>query len=74
MVFAYHQVKEHPKLLLAMTGLIQAAFEPLLPHCQYAWDQYVQHYYSDRDDRHRQYGAGRSEETLVTLEAKLQPC
>jgi hypothetical protein len=71
MVFAYHQVKEHPKLLLAMTGLIQAEFEQLLPHFQYAWDQYVQQNYVDRDDRQRRYGAGRSEETLVHIEDKL---
>jgi len=71
MVFSYHQVKEHPKLFLAMTGLIHAEFDQLLPHFQYAWDQYVQHNYVDRDDRHRQYGAGRSESTLVNIEDKL---
>jgi hypothetical protein len=71
MVFSYHQVKEHPKLLLAMTGLTPAEFHPLLPHCQYAWDQYVKQYYSDRDNRQRQYGGGRSETTLVNIEDKL---
>jgi Helix-turn-helix of DDE superfamily endonuclease len=71
MVFAYHQVKEHPKLLLAMTGLSHAEFHQLLPHFQYAWDQYVQQYYVDRDNRQRQYGAGRSESTLVHIEDKL---
>ena len=71
MVFSYHQVQEHPKLLLAMTGLTRAEFYPLLPHFQYAWDQYVQQHYVDREDRQRQYGAGRSETTLVTLEDKL---
>jgi hypothetical protein len=71
MVFSYHQVQEHPKLVLAMTSLTHAEFHQLLPHFQYAWDQYVQQHYIDRDDRQRQYGAGRSETTLVTIEDKL---
>jgi Helix-turn-helix of DDE superfamily endonuclease len=71
MVFSYQQVQEHPKLLLAMTSLTHAEFQHLLSHFQYAWDQYVQQHYVDRDDRQRQYGAGRSEATLVTLEDKL---
>jgi Helix-turn-helix of DDE superfamily endonuclease len=71
MVFSYQQVQEHPKLLLAMTSLTHAEFQQLLAHFQYAWDQYVQQHYVDRDDRQRQYGAGRSEATLVTLEDKL---
>src|SRR5437867_9523016 len=58
-VFSYHQVQEHPKLFLAMTGLTQAEFDPLLQHFQCAWDQYVQQNYVDRDDRQRQYGGGR---------------
>ena len=70
-MFSYHKVKEHPKLLLAMTGLSYAEFHQLLPHFQYAWDQYVTQYYVDRDDRQRQYGAGRSESTLVSIEDKL---
>ena len=71
MVFSYHQVKEHPKLFLAMTGLTHAEFHQLLPHFQYAWDQYVTQHYVDRDNRQRQYGAGRSEATLVSIEDKL---
>jgi Helix-turn-helix of DDE superfamily endonuclease len=71
MVFSYHKVKEHPKLLLAMAGLSHAEFHQLLPHFQYAWDQYVIQHYVDRDDRQRQYGAGRSESTLVHIEDKL---
>ena len=71
MMFSYSQVKERPKLFLAMTGLTQAEFEQLLPHFQYAWDQYIQQNYVDRDDRQRQYGAGRSESTLVNIEDKL---
>jgi len=71
MVFSYQQVQEHPKLLLAMTSLTHAEFQQLLSHFQYAWDQYVQQHYVDRDDRQRRYGAGRSEATLVTLEDKL---
>ena len=49
MMFSYNQVKERPTLLLAMTGLTQAEFDPLLPHFQWAWDQYVQQNYVDRD-------------------------
>jgi hypothetical protein len=71
MVFSYHQVKEHPKLLLAMAGLTHTEFAQLLPHFQYAWDQYVKQHYIDRDNRQRQYGGGRSELTLVNLEDKL---
>ena len=71
MVFSYHQVKEHQKLLLAMTALSHTEFHQLLPHFQYTWDQYVQQYYVDRDNRQRQYGAGRSESTLVHIEDKL---
>src|SRR6516164_5996976 len=71
MVCSYEQVHEHPKLLLAMTSLTQAEFQQLLSHFQYAWDQYVQQHYVDRDDRQRRYGAGRSEAPLVTLEDKL---
>ena len=70
-MFAYHQIQEHPKLLLAMTGLTRTEFHQLLPHFQHAWDQYVQQHYIDRDNRQRQYGAGRSEATLVILEDKL---
>jgi Helix-turn-helix of DDE superfamily endonuclease len=71
MVFSYQQVQEHPKLLLAMTSLTPAEFQQLLVQFQYAWDQYVQQHYVDRDDRQRQYGAGKSEATLVTVEDKL---
>jgi hypothetical protein len=71
MMFSYSQVKERPKLFLAMTGLTQAEFEQLLPHFQHAWDQYIQQNYVDRDDRQRQYGAGRAESTLVNIEDKL---
>jgi hypothetical protein len=71
MVFSYHQVKEHPKLFLAMTGLTHTEFHQLLLHFQYAWDQYVKQHYVDRDNRQRQYGGGRSEETLVNIEDKL---
>jgi hypothetical protein len=42
MLFSYHQVKEHPKLLLATTGLSHTEFAQLLRHFQYAWDQYRQ--------------------------------
>ena len=71
MVFSYHQVKEHPKLLLAMTSLTHTEFHQLLPHFQYAWDQHVHQHYIDRDNRQRQYGGGKSESTLVNMEDTL---
>jgi hypothetical protein len=71
MLFSYYQIKEHPKLLLALTGLSHTEFDQLLQHFQYAWDQYVQNNYIDRDNRKRQYGAGRAESTLVNIEDKL---
>src|SRR5881409_3828619 len=71
MTFSYNQVKEHPKLFLAMTGLTHAEFEQLLPHFQGALDQYVQDNYIDRDKRQRQYGGGKPESTLITIEDKL---
>src|SRR5262249_8022781 len=49
-VFSYHKVKEQPKLLLVMTGLSYTEFHQLLPHFQYAWDQYVTQHYVDRAD------------------------
>ena len=54
-----------------MTGLSQAEFHQVLPHFQYAWDQYVQQHDIDRDDRQRQYGGGRAKSTLVHIEDKL---
>jgi hypothetical protein len=71
MIFAYNQIKARPKLLLAMTGLTQDEFDQLLLHFQHAWDQFVRQNYVDRANRQRQYGGGRSEATLVTLEDKL---
>jgi hypothetical protein len=71
MIFAYNQVKARPKLLLAMTGLTQGEFDQLLLHFQHAWDQFVRQNYVDRANRQRQFGGGRSEATLVTLEDKL---
>ena len=42
MVFSCHQIQEHPKLLLAMTGLTRTEFLQWLPYFQYAWEQYEQ--------------------------------
>src|SRR5262249_48938522 len=71
MLFSYHQVQEHPQLLLAMTGLSHAEWHPWLPHVQYAWDQYVQQHSIDRDDRQRPYGAGRAESTWLHMPHRL---
>ena len=71
MTFSYNQLKERPKLFLAMTGLTHAEFAHLLPHFQGALDQYVQDNYMDRDKRQRQYGGGKPESTLITIEDKL---
>jgi hypothetical protein len=54
MTFSYKQVKEHPKLFLAMTGLTHTEFEQLPPPFQGAFDQYVPDNYMDRDKRQRQ--------------------
>ena len=54
-----------------MTGLTHTEFEQLLPHFQYAWDQYVKQHYIDRDNRQRRYGGGRSALTLINIEDKL---
>jgi hypothetical protein len=70
-MFSYDQVKEHQKLLLAMTGLTQAEFEHLLRPFHTAWDAYVKQAYVDREGRQRQYGGGKPETTLVTIEDKL---
>jgi hypothetical protein len=70
-MFSYDQVKEHPKLLLAMTSLTQAEFEQLLLPFHTVWDAYVKQAYIDRADRQRQYGGGKPETTLVTIEDKL---
>src|SRR6266498_5389820 len=71
MTFSYNQLKERPKLFLAMTGLTHAEFEQLLPHFQGTWDQYVEDNYIDRDDRQHQYGGGKPESTLINIEDKL---
>src|SRR2546425_10722917 len=70
-MFTYDHVKERPKLLRAMTGLTQAEFAQLLPDFHKAWEAYVQQEYVDREGRQRQYGGGRPEGTLVTIEDKL---
>jgi hypothetical protein len=41
-MFVYDQVKERPKLLLAMTGLTQVEFQKLLLDFYKAWEAYVQ--------------------------------
>jgi hypothetical protein len=51
--------------------LTQEEFEQLLPGFHKAWEAYVQQAYVDREGRQRQYGGGKPEETLVTLEDKL---
>lgn len=70
-MFSYDQVKGHPRLFLAMTGLEQSEFEALLPDFHRAWDQHVKEAYIERDNRLRQYGGGKSESTLVSIEDKL---
>ena len=56
LIFPYNQVKQHPKLLQAMTSLNRQEFEQLLPSFYTAWEAYVQQAYVDRADRQRQYG------------------
>jgi len=70
-MFSYERVKDRPSLFLAMTGLNQTEFDQLLPGFQDAWDAYLRQAYIDRPDRHRQYGGGQRESTLVAIEDKL---
>ena len=70
-MFVYDQVKERPKLLLAMTGLTKVEFQKLLLDFDKAWEAYVQKEYVAREGRQRQYGGGKPEATLVTIEDKL---
>src|SRR5438132_14012438 len=65
MMFSYHQVKERPKLLLAMTGLNHAEFARLLPHFQSASDQYAQHNYIDRHNRQRHSGGEHPQSPVI---------
>ena len=70
-MFSYNQVRYHPKLLLAMTGLTQTEFEQLLPFFREAWDEYMSSNFREREGRKRRYGGGQRESTLTTLEDKL---
>ena len=70
-MFSYEEVKQYPSLLIAMTSLTQTEFKQLLSYFQKAWDCYVQGSYINRSDRQRQYGGGRDESTLVSIEDKL---
>ena len=70
-MFSYDDIKKHPELLLAMTSLRQAEFEQLIPQFQQAWDEYVKKAYIDRPDRQREYGGGKSESNLISIEDKL---
>jgi truncated hemoglobin YjbI len=53
-MFSYDQVKEHPKLWLAMTGVTPAEFAQWLRPFHTAWDAYVKQAYVDREGRQRQ--------------------
>jgi hypothetical protein len=70
-MFSYERVKDRPSLFLAMTGLSQEEFDPILPVFQEAWDAYLRQAYRERPDRQRQYGGGQRERTLVSIEDKL---
>jgi hypothetical protein len=70
-MFSYEEVKQNPKLFMAMTGLTYTEYEELFPYFQKAWHQYVQKEYVERPDRIRHYGGGRDESTLVDIHDKL---
>src|SRR5262249_21958389 len=63
-LLSYAQVKERPKLLLAMTGLTPAEFEQLCRDFEKAWNEFVRQNSSERAGRQRQYRGGKSETTL----------
>jgi hypothetical protein len=68
---SYERIKDRPSLFLAMTGLNQTEVDQFLPASQAAWDAFLRQAYSDRPDRHRQYGGGQRERPLVAIEDKL---
>lgn len=70
-MFSYHSVKEHPKLLLAMTGLTKEEFDTLLVTFAQVWAAYMQQEHVNRPTRQRKYGAGQQATTLVAIEDKL---
>ena len=70
-MFSYNQIRQFPKLLLAMTSLIPAEFERLPPFFREAWDEYAARNLVEREGRKRRYGGGRRESTLVDPEDKL---
>ncbi len=59
MILNYHEVKQKPNLLLAMTGLNVEEFEKLVFLFQEAWDQ------------ERKYKSGRKPKLLPTIKDKL---
>ena len=70
-MFSYEEIKQNPELLLAMTSLRQSEFEHMIPNFQKAWDEYVKKAYIERLDRQREYGGGKSESNIVSIEDKL---
>lgn len=70
-MFSYHSVKEHPKLLLAMTGVTKEEFDTVLVTFAQVWAAYMQQEHVNRPTRQRKYGAGQQVTTLVAIEDKL---
>ena len=66
-MFSYDEIKQYPKLLLAMTSLNQTEFEQLLPYFKKSWDEYVLSNYIEREDREREYGGGRDDVTILSI-------
>ena len=69
-MFSYDKVKNHPKLLLAMTSLTRAEFEQLLVPFQVAWKAHAEQAAAPEQSRQRQAGAGRKP-ALRTVADKL---
>jgi len=69
-VLSYQQLKHHPRVLRAFTGLDQAEFEKLLIPFAMAYHAYMYDQHVTKKSRQRRYGAGRKPR-LAIMEDKL---
>ena len=69
-MLSYQQLKHHPRVLRAFTGLDQAEFEKLLIPFAMAYHAYMYDQHVTKKARKRRYGGGRKSR-LVSMEDKL---
>jgi hypothetical protein len=70
-MFTYDKVKNKPRLLLAMTGLVRTEFEELLIPFNVTWEAYVRTHFLPEQDRQRRAGAGRKPALCTTADKLL---